>query len=101
VQGWSSSLVRLPLAGAVASAGEGIRAICRRVPNSLALVASLSPPVGGQRRGPTHSGAHAGMIAADVELSVQRRPSLSVLVRLPLLVSRSGLVTPWPLLVWR
>jgi hypothetical protein len=101
VQGWSSSLVRLPLAGAIASAGEGIRAICRRVPNSLALVALLSPPVGGQGRGPTRSGAHVGMIAAAVKSSVQRRPSPSVLVRLPLLVSRSGLVIPRPLLVWR
>jgi hypothetical protein len=93
--------VRLPLAGAVASAGEGIRAICRWVPDSLALVASLSPPVGGQGRGPTRCGAHAGMIAAAGESSVQRRSSLSVLMRLPLLVGRSGLVIPWPLLVWR
>jgi hypothetical protein len=61
----------------------------------------LSPPVGRRGRGPTCSGAHAGMIAAAVESSVHRRPSPSVLMRLPLLVSRSGLIIPRPLLVWR
>jgi hypothetical protein len=45
--------------------------------------------------------AHAGMIATAGESSVQRRPSPSVLMRLPLLVSRSGLVIPRALLVWR
>jgi hypothetical protein len=52
-------------------------------------------------RGLICSGAHAGMIAAAAESLVQRRPSPSVLVRLPLPVSRSGFVIPWPLLVWR
>jgi hypothetical protein len=56
----------------------------------------LLPPVGRRGRGPSCSGAHAGMIAAAGESSVQRRPSPSVLMRLPLLVSRSEFVIPRP-----
>jgi hypothetical protein len=46
---WSPPLVRLPTTEVVVSAGETVRAICRRTSGSLALMASLSPPVG--RRG--------------------------------------------------
>jgi hypothetical protein len=46
---WSPPLVRLPVVEVVASAGGTISATCRRASNSLALMASLSPPVG--RRG--------------------------------------------------
>jgi hypothetical protein len=45
---WSSPLVRLPTVEVVASAGETISATCHRASNSLALMASLSPPVGGR-----------------------------------------------------
>jgi hypothetical protein len=41
---WSPPLVRLPVAEVVASAGKTISATCRRASNSLALMASLSPP---------------------------------------------------------
>jgi hypothetical protein len=40
----------------------------------------LSPPTGRRGRGPIRSGAHAKMIAAAGESSVQRRPSPSVLM---------------------
>jgi hypothetical protein len=56
----------------------------------------LLPPVGRRGRGPSCSGAHAVMIAATGESSVQRRPSPLVLMRLPLLVSRLEFVIPWP-----
>jgi hypothetical protein len=46
---WSPPLVRLPVGEVVASAGETISATCRRASISLALMASLLPPVG--RRG--------------------------------------------------
>jgi hypothetical protein len=46
---WSPPLVRLPTAEVVASAGETVSATCRRASDSLALMASLSPPVGRQR----------------------------------------------------
>jgi hypothetical protein len=46
---WSPPLVRLPVAEVVAFASETIGATCCRASNSLALMASLSPPVG--RRG--------------------------------------------------
>jgi hypothetical protein len=49
--------VRLPSAEVVASAGETTSATCRRASNSLALMASLSPPVGGWGRGPLRNGA--------------------------------------------
>jgi hypothetical protein len=45
---WSSPLVRLPTAEVVASTGETVRAICHQTSGSLALMASLSPPVGRQ-----------------------------------------------------
>jgi hypothetical protein len=61
---WSSPLVRLPIAEVVASAGETIKATCHRVPDSLALMASLSPPVGGRGRGPPRNGTHPGVVAA-------------------------------------
>jgi hypothetical protein len=56
--------VRLPIAEVVASAGKTIKATCRRVPDSLALMASLSPPVGGRGRGPPRNGTHPEVVAA-------------------------------------
>jgi hypothetical protein len=44
---WSPPLVRLPAVEVVASAGETISATCCQASDSLALMASLSPPVGG------------------------------------------------------
>jgi hypothetical protein len=61
---WSPPLVRLPTAEVVASAGETVSATCRRTSGSLALMASLSPPVGRRGRGPFRSDVHAEMIAA-------------------------------------
>jgi hypothetical protein len=61
---WSPLLVRLPVAEVVASAGETIKATCRHVPDSLTLMASLSPPVGGRGRGPPCNGAHPEVDAA-------------------------------------
>jgi hypothetical protein len=55
--------VRLPIAEVVASAGETTKATCRRVPDSLALIASLSPPVRGRGRGPPRNGAHPEVVA--------------------------------------
>jgi hypothetical protein len=92
---WSPLLVRLPTAEVVASAGGSINATCCWTSGSLALMACCRP-IGRWGRGPSCSGAHAGMIAAAGELSVQRRPSPSVLTQLPLLVSRSGPATPRP-----
>jgi hypothetical protein len=54
---WSPPLVRLPAAEVVASAGETTSAPCHRASDSLALMASLSPPVGGQGRGSLRNGA--------------------------------------------
>jgi hypothetical protein len=54
---WSPPLVRLPTTEVVASAGETTSATCRRASNSLALMALLSPPVGGRGRGPLRNGA--------------------------------------------
>jgi hypothetical protein len=59
--------VRLPLAEVVASTIVTIRATCCRVPDSLALMASLSPPVGGRGRGPIRSSAHPEVIAVASE----------------------------------
>jgi 3-hydroxyacyl-CoA dehydrogenase len=56
--------VRLPTVEVVASTSETVSATCRRTSGSLALIASLSPPVGRQGRGPFRSGVHAEMIAA-------------------------------------
>jgi hypothetical protein len=54
---WSPPLVRLPAAEVIASAGETTSATCRRASNSLALMASLPPPVGRRGRGPLRNGA--------------------------------------------
>jgi hypothetical protein len=62
---------------------------------------SPPPPAGGRGRGPTRNGVHAKLITAAGESSVQRRSSPLVLMRSPPLASRSGLVIPRPLLVWR
>jgi hypothetical protein len=51
----------------VASAGEAVSATCRRTFGPLALVASLSPPVGGRGRGPIRSSAHPEVVAAAGE----------------------------------
>jgi hypothetical protein len=55
---WLPQLLRLPAAEVVASTGETTSATCRRASNSLALMASLSPPVGGRVRGPLRNGTH-------------------------------------------
>jgi hypothetical protein len=47
-QRWTLPLVRLPSAEVVASVGETTCASCSQASNSLALMASLSPPVGGR-----------------------------------------------------
>jgi hypothetical protein len=93
---WSPPLVRLPVAEVVASAGETISATCRRASNSLALMASLSPPVGRRGQGPFRNGARAEVIATAGESSVQRRSLPSVLSWSPPLASRSALAIPWP-----
>jgi hypothetical protein len=64
---WSPPLVRLPTAEVVASAGKTVSATWRRTSDSLALMASLSSPVGGRRRGPVRSSAHPEVIAATGE----------------------------------
>ena len=64
---WSPPLVRLPTAEVVASAGETVSATCHRTSESLALMASLSSPVGGRGRGPIRSSAHPEVIAAAGE----------------------------------
>jgi hypothetical protein len=56
---WSLPLVRLPTAEVVAPAGETVSATCRWTSGSLALMASLSPPVGRRGRGPFRNGVHA------------------------------------------
>jgi hypothetical protein len=93
---WSPPLVRLPTVEVVASAGETDSATYCRPPDSLALMASLSPPIGRRGRGPFRSGVHAEVIAAAGELSVQRRSSPLVLMWLPPLASRSELAISWP-----
>jgi hypothetical protein len=89
---WSPPLGRLPTAEVVASAGETVSATCCRASDSLALMASLLPPVGRHGRGPSRNGAHAEVIAIAGESSVQRWPPLLVLRWSPLLASRSELV---------
>jgi hypothetical protein len=96
VQRWSPPLVRLPTAEVVASAGETVSATCRWTSGSLALMASLSPPVGRRGRGPFRSGVRAGVIATAGESLVQRWPSPSVLMWSPPLASRSELAIPRP-----
>jgi hypothetical protein len=76
---WSPALVRLPTTEVVASASETVSATCHRTSGSLALMASLPPPVGRRGRGPFRSDVHAEMIAAAGELSMQG--SLSLLVQ--------------------
>jgi hypothetical protein len=88
-------------AGVVAVAGGTISVACHRASSSLALMASLSPPVGRRGRGPFHSDVHAEMIVAAGESSVQRRSSPSVLMWSPPLASRLELAISRPLLVWR
>jgi hypothetical protein len=56
--------VRLPTAEVVAFDSGTIEASCHRVPDPLALMASLSSPVGGQGRGPFHSSSHPEVDAA-------------------------------------
>jgi hypothetical protein len=46
---------------------ETVSATCHRAPDSLALLASLSPPVGGWGRGPIRSSAHLEVITAAGE----------------------------------
>jgi hypothetical protein len=98
---WSPPLVRLPTTEVVASAGETVSATWHRTSESLALMASLSSPVGGRGRGPIRSSAHPEVIAAAGESLVQRRSSLLVLMWTSPLVSHSGLAIPRPLPVWR
>jgi hypothetical protein len=69
---------------------------CHRASDSLALMASLSPPVGRRGQGPFRSGVHAEVIATAGESSVQRWPPPSVLRWSPLLAIRSELVFPRP-----
>jgi hypothetical protein len=54
-------------ADVVASAGETVSATCGRTSGSLALMASLSSPVGGRGRGPIRSSAHPEVIATAGE----------------------------------
>jgi hypothetical protein len=93
---WSPPLVRLPAAEVVASAGETTSTTYCRASNSLALMASLSPPVGRRGRGPLRNGARAEVVATAGESSVQRWPLLSVLRWSPPLASRSELATTRP-----
>jgi hypothetical protein len=63
---WSLLLVRLPTTEVVASAGETVSATCCRSFDSLALMASLLPSMGGWGRGPIRSSACPEAIAAAV-----------------------------------
>ena len=78
---WSPPLVRLPAAEVVASAGETTSATCDRASNSLALMASLSPPVGGRGRGPLRNGARIEAVITVVtpswRISQGQRPRTS------------------------
>jgi hypothetical protein len=96
VRRWPLSSVRLPTAEVVASAGEIVSATYRRASDSLALMASLSPPVGRQGRGPFRSGVYAEVIATAGESLVQRWPPPSVLRWSPPLASHSELAIPRP-----
>jgi hypothetical protein len=74
---WSPPLVRLPTTEVVASAGETVSATCHRTSDSLALMASLSPPVGRRGRGPIRSSAHPEVIAAGAEVvAISGDPSM-------------------------
>jgi hypothetical protein len=98
---WSPPLVRLPVAEVVASTGETTIATCHRASNSLALMASLSPPIGRQGRGPFRNGACAEVIATAHGSSVQRWPPPSVLRWSPSLASLHRASYHAALLVWR
>jgi hypothetical protein len=63
---WSLPLVRLPTAEVVAFAGETVSATYCWSIGSLALMASLLPPIGGRGRGPIRSSACPEAIAAAV-----------------------------------
>jgi hypothetical protein len=93
---WSPPLVRLPTIEVVASAGETVSATCRRASDSLALMASLSPPVRRRGRGPFRNCARAEVIAIASESLVQRWPPPSVLRWSPPLASRSELAISRP-----
>jgi hypothetical protein len=93
---WSPPLVRLPTTEVVASAGETVSATCRRASDSLALMASLSPPVRRRGRGPFRNCARAEVIAIASESLVQRWPPPSVLRWSPPLASRSELAISRP-----
>jgi hypothetical protein len=69
LQRWSLPLVRLPGADMVASAGETTSATCGRASNSLALMASLLPPVGERGRGPLRNGTRIEAAITAVTLS--------------------------------
>jgi hypothetical protein len=90
---WSPPLVRLPTAEVVASAGETVSATYRRASHSLALMASLSPPIGGRGRGPLRNGALIEVVTTAGESSMQRWSLPSVLRWSPLLARRSELAT--------
>jgi hypothetical protein len=64
--------------------------------DSLALMASLSLPVGKRGRGPFRNGARAEVIAIAGESSMQRWPPLSVLRWSPPLANRLELAIPRP-----
>jgi hypothetical protein len=64
--------------------------------DSLALMASLSPPVGRRGRGPFRNGARVEVIAIAGESSLQRWLPPSVLRWSPPLASRSELAIPRP-----
>jgi hypothetical protein len=65
-------LVRLLGAEVVASAGETTGVTCRRASSSLALMASLSPLIGGRGRGPLRDGARIeATITADELLGAE------------------------------
>jgi hypothetical protein len=93
---WSPPLVRLSSAEVAASTGDTVSATCRRASYSLALMASLSPPVGRWGRGPFRSGVRAEVVATSGELLVQRWPPPLVLRWSPPLASRSELAIPRP-----
>jgi hypothetical protein len=63
---WSLPLVRLPTAEVVASAGGTVSATYCRSIGSLALMASLLPPIGGWGQGPIRSSACPEAITAAV-----------------------------------
>jgi hypothetical protein len=70
---WSPPLAshwRAAGAGVVADAGQTTSAASRHAPNSLDLMASLSPPVGRRGRGPLCYAAHVEVATVVRENSV-------------------------------